>query len=66
MKIAEVRKLKTEDLAKKSGQLRTELAEMRRRHYSGEVTNTRAIRALRKDLARVETVLSEQLAKEGI
>jgi len=66
MKIADIRKKSTNDLAVQSTQLREEITEMRRRLYSGEVTNVRAIRAKRKDLARVMTVLGEQLSKESI
>ncbi|MEK7095769.1 MAG: 50S ribosomal protein L29 [Patescibacteria group bacterium] len=66
MKIADIRKKNTNDLAKESTLLREEITEMRRRLYSGEVTNVRAIRAKRKDLARVMTVLGEQLSKESI
>lgn len=66
MKIAEVRKLDTTELAKKSTELREEIAELRRRLYSGEVSNTRVIRSKRKDLARILTVLSEQLSKEAV
>ena len=66
MKIADIRKKNTNDLAMQSTQLREEITEMRRRHYSGELTNVRAIRAKRKDLARVMTVLGEQLLKESI
>jgi len=66
MKIADIRKQDTNDLAKQSSQLREEITEMRRRLYSGELTNVRAIRAKRKDLARVMTVLGEQLQKESL
>lgn len=66
MKIADIRKKSTNDLAVQSTQLREEITEMRRRLYSGELTNVRAIRAKRKDLARVMTVLGEQLSKESI
>lgn len=66
MKIAEIRKLSTKDLAVKSSNLRDEIAELRRRLYSGEVQNVRIIRTKRKDLARMLTVLQEQLAKEDI
>ena len=65
MKIAEIRKLSTEDLTKESSRLREELVELRRRLYSGEVQNVRVIRNKRKDLARVLTVLGEQLQKES-
>ena len=66
MKIAEVRKLDTTELTKKSTELREEIAELRRRLYSGEVQNVRVIRAKRKDLARILTVLTEQLSKEAV
>jgi len=66
VKIADIRKKSTNDLARESTQLREEIAEMRRRLYNGEVTNVRAIRAKRKDLARVMTVLGEQLSKENM
>ena len=66
MKIADIRKLKTEYVAKKSGELRDEIAELKRRLYNGELQNTRIIRAKRKDLARMLTVLSEQLDREAV
>ena len=66
MKITEVRKLSTTEIAAASSKLRDEIAELRRRLYSGEVQNTRILRSKRKDLARLLTVLSEQLLKEKI
>lgn len=66
MKIAEIRKLSTEQLASQSSELRDEIIELRRRLYSGETSNVRVIRTKRKDLARVLTVLTEQFAKESI
>jgi ribosomal protein L29 len=64
MKIADIRKLDTEQLANESTKLREEIVEMKRRLSLGEVQNVRVIRNKRKDLARMLTVLSEQLAKE--
>ncbi len=66
MKIVDIRKLPTTDLAKESTKLREEIAEMRRRIHLGETTNVRQLRAKRKDLARILTVLSEQLVKESV
>ncbi|HUD05510.1 MAG TPA: 50S ribosomal protein L29 [Candidatus Saccharimonadales bacterium] len=66
MKIVDIRKLSTADLTTESTKLREEISELRRRVYLGEVTNVRLIRSKRKDLARIFTVLSEQLAKENI
>ncbi len=64
MKIVEIRKLNTEQLANESTKLREEIVELKRSLYGGESTNVRALRNKRKDLARMLTVLGEQLAKE--
>lgn len=64
MKVAEIRKLKTAELATETTKLRAEIAEIRRRVHMGEVTNVRTLRNKRKDLARMLTVLTEQLSKE--
>lgn len=66
MKVVEIRKLTTAELTKQSTELRAEIAELKRRLHSGEVQNVRAIRAKRKDLARVLTVLGEQLREETV
>ena len=64
MKIAEIRKLSTNELATESTKLREEIAELKRRVALGEVQNVRQVRGKRKDLARILTVLGEQLVKE--
>jgi ribosomal protein L29 len=66
MKIVEIRKLSTKELTTESTKLRDEIVELRRRLYSGEVQNVRVLRNKRKDLARVLTVLGEQLQKESM
>ncbi len=66
MTIADIRKLSTAELAVETSKLREEITEIRRRIHSGEMTNVRTLRAKRKDLARMLTVLSEQLIKESI
>lgn len=65
MKIADIRKLSTAELTTQSAKMREEIAELRRRLHMGEVVNVRAIRNKRKDLARMLTVLGEQLSKEA-
>lgn len=64
MNLADIRKLPTEDLATETTKLREELAELRRRVRLGEVQNVRLVRTKRKELARMLTVLGEQLTKE--
>ena len=64
MKIAEIRKLSTAELVTESTKLREEIATLRRHLYSNETNNVRILRSKRKVLARMLTVLSEQLTKE--
>ncbi len=66
MKIAEIRKLSTTDLTTESTKLRDEIMELKRRMHMGEVQNTKIIRNKRKDLARMLTVLGDQLTKEAV
>lgn len=65
MKIVDIRKLSTTELTTESTRVREEIADLRRRLSSGEIQNVRLIRGKRKDLARMLTVLSEQLVKEA-
>jgi ribosomal protein L29 len=65
LKMEEIRNMSTEKLAKESTALRDEIAEMRRRIHMGEVQNTRVLRVKKRELARMLTVLSEQLSKEN-
>jgi ribosomal protein L29 len=66
MKIVDIRKLSTQELTIESTKLREEIAELKRRVHMGEVQNVRTIRNKRKDLARMLTVLGEQLTKESM
>ena len=66
MKITEIRKLSTKELTTESTKLRDEIIELKRRTHLGEVENVRLVRHKRKDLARMLTVLSEQLTKENM
>lgn len=65
MTIADIRKLSTTELTTESTKMRDEIAELKRRVHLGEVQNVRLVRGKRKDLARILTVLSEQLTKEA-
>ena len=65
MKVAEMRKLSTAELAVESTKMREEITELKRRVHLGEIQNARIIRTKRKDLARMLTILSEALIKEA-
>lgn len=64
MKIIDIRKLSTQDLTVETSKLRDEIASLKRGLHMGEIQNVRVIRGKRKDLARMLTVLGEQLTKE--
>jgi large subunit ribosomal protein L29 len=65
MKVAEIRKFSTTELTVESTKLREEITELKRRIYAGEIQNVRLVKAKRRDLARMLTVLSEALVKEA-
>ena len=65
MKTTDIRKLSTVELTTESTKMREEIAELKRRVHLGETQNVRLVRVKRKDLARVLTVLGEQLTKEA-
>ncbi|NDC21856.1 50S ribosomal protein L29 [bacterium] len=65
MKVAEIRKLSTSELAVEATKTREEIAELKRRIHLGEIQNVRIVRAKRKDLARMLTILSAALIKEA-
>jgi ribosomal protein L29 len=64
MKTADIRKMKTSEIATSITALREEIIEIRRRIHMGETQNIRSLRTKRKDLARLLTIMSENLAKE--
>jgi ribosomal protein L29 len=64
MKISDIRKRTTVELTTETTKLREEIVELRRRIQSGEIQDVRLLRNKRKDLARMLTVLGEQLSKE--
>ena len=65
MKIVDIRKLSTAELTAEATKLRDEISELKRHVFMGDNQNVRAVRGKRKDLARMLTVLSEQLVKEA-
>jgi len=64
MKISEIRKHTTTQLTTETTKLREEIVELRRKIQLGEIQDVRQLRNKRKDLARMLTVLGEQLSKE--
>ena len=68
MKIKEVRELYTEELNNRIYSLKEELYNLKRKKAVGQLEDLMEVRRVRKDIARVLTVLKERelgMAKEG-
>ena len=61
MKAKELRELTEDELRAKSKQLRDDLFVSRVKHSTGQLEDTAKIRRLRRDVARVSTVLARKL-----
>ena len=60
MKIAELREMSAEDLRRQAGDLQEERFNMRFQQTLGQLTSPIRLRMLRRDIARVHTVLTER------
>lgn len=59
----EIRALNTAEIDSKIRSTRSELLQLRLRKQTGQVEKTHQLRALRKDIARLETIRTEKLNK---
>ena len=60
MKASEIQDLSLDELAAKSQELRGEAFNFRIKRATGQLENTARLKQLRRDIARVETVLREK------
>lgn len=63
MKVNEIINLSDEELAKKLQELKSELFNLRFRHASGQLENPMSINLVKKDIARVNTVIRARQLK---
>ena len=61
MKTSEIRKMTTEEINAKIAEIKTELFELRMKQATGTLEKPHMINALRKDVARLKTVLTEKI-----
>ena len=66
MKVAEIRKLSTQELEKKFRDIGEELMNLRLRKQTGQVEKPHMLCSLRRDRARINTILVEKFAAEAI
>ena len=60
MKVAEIRELTSDELAKKIRNAKDDLADLNFKHSLNQLENPMMIRKLRKEIARMWTVLTEK------
>ena len=59
MKPNELRKLSVEELVKKQGDLTQELFNLKFQLHTGRLENTSKLKSIRKDIARISTLITE-------
>jgi large subunit ribosomal protein L29 len=59
MKSEEIRKMSVEELQTKLSDTREELMKLRFQQVTGQLSDTSRLRLLRRDVARMETILNE-------
>ncbi len=59
MKASEIREMSLDELRAKEAELNKELFNLRMRHSTGQLENPLKIRLVRRDIARVKTILRE-------
>ncbi len=63
MKSSEIRALSSEEIKSKLTDAREELMKLRFQQVTGQLTDTSRLRIIRRDVARMETILNEQMAE---
>ena len=65
MKVVEIRKLVAEEIRTKLMDSRDELMKLRFQQVNGQLTDSSHLRTLRRNIARMETILRETDAKHA-
>ncbi len=60
MRPSELRDMTVEELRQKEAELRKELFNLRFQHATGDIQNPKRLTAVRKDIARVLTIITEK------
>jgi large subunit ribosomal protein L29 len=64
MEAKELREMSADDLARKRVSLREEISQLKLKHATGRLENPMTLKATKRDLARVETILRENARRE--
>ncbi|MFQ5682874.1 MAG: 50S ribosomal protein L29 [Candidatus Binatia bacterium] len=60
MEAKQIREMSSEELSQKRGELKEEIFHLRLRRTTSRVENSMKLRQIKRDLARLETVLTEK------
>jgi large subunit ribosomal protein L29 len=66
MKIHEIKEMKSDELVKRIEEEEKSLVDLRFAHQLKQLTNTAKLNLVRKDIARMKTVLKERKAEKSI
>jgi large subunit ribosomal protein L29 len=64
MKATEIRELSDDELITKESELKDQLFKLKFQHTLGQLENALKLKAVKKDIARIKTILNEK--KKGI
>ena len=64
MKTSDIRALSVDEIKAKLADTREELMKLRFQQVTGQLTDTSRLRTLRRDIARMETIVGEQKSAE--
>jgi large subunit ribosomal protein L29 len=63
MKPRDMRELSAEELAQKESELKDQLLKLRFQHAQGQLENAAKMKTVRRDIARIRTILEEMKSK---
>ena len=66
MKVNEIRSMTNEELVAKLASLKTELFNLRFQHATGNLANPMLLNTLKKDIAKIKTVMTEREIAEKV
>ena len=66
MKVAEIREMQVEQIRTKLSDAHEELMKLRFQQVTGQLTDTSHLRNLRRDIARMETILNQVLSAAAV
>ena len=62
MKPNDLRKMSQDELSRKKGELTQELFNLKFQLHTGRLENSAKLKSIRKDIARISTILTESIA----